>query len=316
MRSRPYAAVLAVSLVLGSAVGSHASSRGSGGICDAVASNDGKDVRLAVLSAFPAELRPLAEALSMRERVEIEGHPFYTGELGGMRVVISQTNIGMLNAASTTDLLLRSFDVAAIVFSGVAGSPHRIGDVTVPLQFKETATGVAYTAEPLMVALARKLKTVKLERCTDVPASGQHVCLRFRPRIFVGGVGESGDPFGTRPFQCQPDDSPVFGCDVGPLSRGAAQAQPVSDPVAQDMETAAVARVAQARGIPWLAFRGVSDGAGDPLGLPGFPAQFFAYYNLAAHNSAQGAMKLLSRVARVGGRRGGRAPLCRLASGN
>jgi adenosylhomocysteine nucleosidase len=302
-------------LVLGGACESRASSLGDAGICDAVAAHAGS-ARLGVLSAFPAELMPLAAALEMRERVEIGGHPFYTGELAGVRVVLSQTNIGMLNAASTTELLLANFDVAAIVFSGVAGSPHRIGDVTVPLQFRDTAAGLTYAAEPLMVALARKLKTVKLERCTDVPASGQHVCLRFRPRIFVGGLGESGDPFGAMPFQCQPGGNAVFGCDIGPLSTVAAQAMPVPDPVSQDMETAAVARVAQAHGIPWVAFRAVSDGPGDPLGLPGFPAQFFAYYNLAAHNAAQGAMKFLGRVGKVGGRRGGRAPLCRLASGN
>jgi adenosylhomocysteine nucleosidase len=305
-------AVALTALVLGVACESRASSLGDAGICDTLAAHDGS-ARLGVLSAFPAELHPLAAALAMRQRVEIGGHPFYTGELAGLRVVLSQTNIGMLNAASTTELLLANFDVAAIVFSGVAGSPHRIGDVTVPLEFRETSSGLVFTAEPLMVALARKLKTVKLERCTDVPASGQHVCLRFRPRIFVGGLGESGDPFGGRPFECQPDDNPVFGCDVGPLSTVAAQAKPVPDPVAQDMETAAVARVAQAHGIPWVAFRAVSDGPGDPLGLPGFPAQFFAYYNLAAHNAAQGTMKFLGRVARVAGRPGGRSRLCRLA---
>jgi nucleoside phosphorylase len=312
MRTHVAAIVLAL-LFSGAARESRASSLGDAGICDAVAAR-GDGARLGVLSAFPAELRPLAEALQMRERVEVDGHPFYTGELAGVRVVLSQTNIGMLNAASTSELLLANFDVAAVVFSGVAGSPHRIGDVTVPLQFRDTAADVTYAAEPRMVALARKLKTVKLERCTDVPATGQHVCLRFRPRIFVGGLGESGDPFGATPFECQPDGNAVFGCDIGPLSTIAARAMPVPDPVAQDMETAAVARVAQAHGIPWVAFRAVSDGPGDPLGLPGFPTQFFAYYNLAAHNAAEGAMKFLGRVGRIGNRKHSRARLCRPAA--
>jgi len=30
----------------------------------------------------------------------------------------------------------------------------------------------------------------------------------------------------------------------------------------------------------------VSDGGGDPLGLPGFPVQFFYYRQLAADNAA------------------------------
>jgi len=61
------------------------------------------------------------------------------------------------------------------------------------------------------------------------------------------------------------------------------------------METAAVAREAQGRGVPFIAFRAVSDGAGDPLGLPGFPTQFFAYYRLAAHNAAAATTAFVTR---------------------
>ena len=53
-----------------------------------------------------------------------------------------------------------------------------------------------------------------------------------------------------------------------------------------DMESAAVARAAAEHRVPYLAVRGVSDGAGDPLGDRGFPAQFFDYYRLAAFNAA------------------------------
>jgi len=54
--------------------------------------------------------------------------------------------------------------------------------------------------------------------------------------------------------------------------------------------------VASAHGVPFLIVRGVSDGAGDPLGLPGFPAQFFAYYRLAADNAATVVMRLLETL--------------------
>jgi adenosylhomocysteine nucleosidase len=302
--------LLALLALVALPLASRASSLSDAGICDTLAARTGT-ARIGMLSAFPAELRPLAEAVENRERVEIDGHPFYTGELSGVRVVLSQTNIGMLNAATTTESLLAHFDVAAIVFSGVAGSWHRIGDVAVALEFTDTAADLTYTPDPQLVALARKLKTVKLDRCTTVPATGQNVCMRHRPRIFVGGGGESGDPFGTVPFRCQPNNDDVFGCDIEDLAAVGIRAQAVEEPVAQDMETAAVARVAEAHGIPWVAFRGVSDGAGDPLDLGGFPGQFFAYYNLAAVNSAEGATKLLGRIARVASRR--RARLCRVA---
>ena len=64
-----------------------------------------------------------------------------------------------------------------------------------------------------------------------------------------------------------------------------------------DMETAAIARETAERGLPYIAFRAGSDGGGDPLGLPGFPAQFYAYYRLAARNAAAAAAAFLERLA-------------------
>ncbi len=51
---------------------------------------------------------------------------------------------------------------------------------------------------------------------------------------------------------------------------------------AVDQETAAAQAVADAHGVPFLGIRGMSDGPGDPLHLPGFPVQFFVYKQIAA----------------------------------
>jgi nucleoside phosphorylase len=67
--------------------------------------------------------------------------------------------------------------------------------------------------------------------------------------------------------------------------------------VAEDEETAAVDAVATAYHLPFLGFRAVSDGGGDPLGLPGFPFQFFYYRQLAADNAALVTRAFLSRWA-------------------
>jgi nucleoside phosphorylase len=67
--------------------------------------------------------------------------------------------------------------------------------------------------------------------------------------------------------------------------------------IVEDMETAAVAREAAARGLPFIGFRAVSDGVGDPLGLRGFPVQFFAYYRLAAQNAAAATIAVVERLA-------------------
>jgi nucleoside phosphorylase len=56
--------------------------------------------------------------------------------------------------------------------------------------------------------------------------------------------------------------------------------------VAGDEETAAAGQIAKDHATPFIAFRAISDGPGDPLMLPGFPAQFFVYKQLAADNAA------------------------------
>jgi hypothetical protein len=124
---------------------------------------------------------------------------------------------------------------------------------------------------------------------------GPIVCLAHEPALLAGGIGESGDPFIGMRFPCAPGGGEVFGCELPePTARTVGTSE---EPAAVDMETAAVARVATDHGISWVAFRATSDGAGDPLGLPGFPAQFFAYYPLAADNAAAAVEAFLARLA-------------------
>jgi hypothetical protein len=64
------------------------------------------------------------------------------------------------------------------------------------------------------------------------------------------------------------------------------------------METAAVAKLAAENHIPFLAFRAVSDGGGDPLiasAILGFPVQFLIYQQLAADNAGTIASEFLTR---------------------
>jgi len=271
------------------------------GLCDAITARDGASAYVAVLSAFPAELAAVLEQTTVQDRVPYDGRLIRIGEIGGVRVVVTLTEIGLVNAAATTEYLLAHYPIAAIVFSGVAGSFYQIADVTVAARFEETATGGVFDANPVLLALARRAaRHLDLERCT-VPANRtEMVCFPHKPRMRVGGTGQSADPFGGNPYKCNPATSdPVFGCDAPEPMPAAARRGKSNQPVAEDMETAAVARVATAHDVPWVGLRAVSDGAGDPLGLPGFPSQFFAYYPISAHNAAVGAAALLRRLAKI-----------------
>jgi len=265
----------------------------------------GTDQRfVAVLGAFPAELGALVDRAQIEEEIAIGDRVMRVGRLGGVRVVLGMTGIGLLNAQRTTRVVLDRFPVTGVIMSGVAGSPLRIGDVTVPRTW-ELNDGTTWECDGPWLSVAEQVEAanIPLERCTVVPATGQSVCLPHEPGVFVGGVGRSSDSYGDTPLGCNVGGNDVFGCDIVTAgSTSAARddgtfAGPQQDErVAGDQETAAVAREAIGRGLPFIAFRSVSDGAGDPLGLPGFPAQFFAYYRLAASTAAEAATAFLQRL--------------------
>jgi nucleoside phosphorylase len=274
--------------------------------------SDGPRGRVAVLSAFPAELTPLLEQATINETMVLGDRVFRVGVLAEIPVVLGLTGIGLVNAELTTQEILERFNVTGVVVSGVAGSSLRIGDVAVP-DVWTLIDDTTYTADRRWLELVDEIAVsdnVSLEQCTFVPfpVSQDPVCLVHKPVIVVGGVGQSSDPFFNRRFPCLPKGGDVFGCDVAfedaaSGTKGELQGMRASPllaaetPTVNDMETAAIAREVAVRGIPFIAFRAVSDGAGDPLGLPGFPVQFFVYYRLAARNAAATTLVFLERIA-------------------
>jgi nucleoside phosphorylase len=219
--------------------------------------------------------------------------------------------------------------ITGVVFSGVSGGKTYIGDVTVPDRWTMDGGTTWMRIDPRMLATARSVaRSITLARTTPSgdpacvgtdPTMVQSVSVAQQPRVILGGDGYSTDPFGGRRLPCFPGGGDVFGCDPclapnrqapDPADTAEATASFV-DPnffldyfqdqgspsdgshTAEDMETAAVAKVEAAHGVPFIAFRALSDGKGDPLQLRGFPAQFFVYKDLAAQNAGAVALAFL-----------------------
>jgi nucleoside phosphorylase len=220
--------------------------------------------------------------------------------------------------------------IGAVVFSGVAGGDY-IGNVTVPTRWTLDAGRHFLGVDPQMLAAARRVarQHVALEQkapagdpacgCVTNPDLVATVSVTHAPRIEVGGDGQTTDPFSGRALPCVPGGGDVLGCEPCPAQKNLARdaqgfgsgVAPFVDPafftgyfastatgpgtyVAEDEETAAVDAVASAHRVPFLGVRAVSDGGGDPLGLPGFPVQFFYYRQLAADNAAATTLAFLS----------------------
>lgn len=271
---------------------------------DAAAPDAGGGPFLAVFSAFPAETAPLVARATITSTTVANGKTFRVGTLGGVRVAIGLTGMGLSSATATAHALLAQLPITGVVFSGVAGSKSRIGDVAIPATWSLKTTGT-YATDAAWSKIAAGLVasgSLCLEKCTVVPATGLPVCLDHVPAAIVGGIGQSDDV--SAPVSCQSGGDDVFGCDLGAATSapgtcapmGAAGPDAGAAPIVNDNETAAVAAEAAARGLPFIAFRGVSDGSGDPLGLPGYPAQFFAYYRLAARNAAAVTIAFVAKL--------------------
>lgn len=269
--------------------------------------------RIAVVSAFPPEISILKGALEEAETRSVNGVEFALGRLEGRDVVLFLSGISVVNAAMTVQLALDRFDVERIVFSGIAGGVDpslNIGDVVIadrwgqylelllareveggwgkPPFFEypfanfgmmfprsvtvrrpgggEPETRFWFPVDESLLAAARAASSnAALERCAP-----DDTCLREPPRVVVGGPGVSGSAFvdnaAFREYVFE-----TFGARV------------------LDMESAAVAHVAYANGVPFLAVRSLSDLAG---GGPG-ENEIGVFFGLAADNAAAVVRALL-----------------------
>ena len=271
--------------------------------------------RIAVMSAFAPELTLLQDKLQQAETYTVNGVDFTTGTLQGKQVVLFLSGISMTNAAMNTQLALDRFKITHLVFSGIAGGVNpslNIGDVTVPQQWgqylevlmaRETAPGKFtppawmddvklpnynllhprpvgvrskgrsgeekkfwFEVDPRMLAIARDIQGTVLADCD--PAGK---CLGHKPKLVIGGNGVSGQAFMDN-ASFRDYTFSTFAANV------------------LDMESAATAMVAYSNGVPFIAFRSLSDLAGGGSG----ENEMETFMKLAANNAAKVLLTFLA----------------------
>src|SRR6476620_5309432 len=157
--------------------------------------------RTLVLTAFPAEADAILARTTLDENpaVVVNRRHFYLGALGGKKVIVAMTGIGMKNAADTTESALAHFTsesgvaVNAVVFAGVAGGHGRtqIGDVAIPSRWTSDAGATWHAVELEMLHAASEL-VVRLEstcRIRSPLVRRRIVNLDREPKLHVGGDG-------------------------------------------------------------------------------------------------------------------------------
>ncbi|MFD1786902.1 5'-methylthioadenosine/S-adenosylhomocysteine nucleosidase [Sphingomonas floccifaciens] len=223
-----------------------------------------------MLVAFPPEWAAMVPHVTVDGDHRLHGRRVIEGRFAGKPVILAQTGVSMVNAAMTTQALLDRFTVSRIVVSGVAGGldpSNSVGRVLAPArwgQALEVGMGRETPAGPVLPPLPG---------ATDLPPFGMMI-----PRdVIVGRDGEGERE--RRWFEVDADLLALArrledGHDLRVGGAGLSGAAFVDNAAYRDylfatfqaavvdMETTAVAQVAFANRVPFIAFRSLSDLAG------------------------------------------------------
>ncbi|UOQ45971.1 5'-methylthioadenosine/adenosylhomocysteine nucleosidase [Halobacillus salinarum] len=198
---------------------------------------------IGILGALEQEISYFLARMDIWRKQEIAKHNFYYGELENERIVLCQTGVGKVNAASISQILIDLYKVKAIIFTGTAGALDpdlNIGDIIVStdvIQFDVDFSPIgfplgmipylkrsAYVANPHLVKLALNTAT------------------KFPEQKVVKGRILTGDQFVT-------------------TNRVAEEIRKTFKGVSVEAEGAAVGQVCYLNNIPFVIIRAISDRA-------------------------------------------------------
>jgi adenosylhomocysteine nucleosidase len=201
----------------------------------------------AILSALAEEQSGLIACLQKPERVKHAGRDFWLGELHGHRVVLALSRIGKVAAATTATALIEAFGASRIVFTGVAGGLSAgicVGDLVVADAFVQHDMD----ASPLFPRYEMPLYQRAVFECDSIlTAALLQACHASGLGDVHLGLIASGDRFVSSANEAQALMQSLRAAGLNPM--------------AVEMEGAAVAQVCHDYAVPFAAVRTVSDRA-------------------------------------------------------
>ncbi|WP_235939105.1 5'-methylthioadenosine/adenosylhomocysteine nucleosidase [Schauerella aestuarii] len=242
---------------------------------------------LGIVAALHAEIAGLLEAMQARHVQRIGGRDYHRGMLDGRACVVVLARVGKVAAAATVVTLIHTFDVEAIVFTGVAGGIGpgvAIGDIVIGdvfMQHDMDASPLFPRHEIPLLALSRLPATPDLsDRMTacagaflthDMPtaitADDRSVFALRAPRVHRGLI-VSGD------------------CFVSGATHAAEILAALPDALCVEMEGGAVAQVCVEYGVPFTVVRTISDRADAQAAT-----DFMRFVNAVASAYASGVLR-------------------------
>ncbi|WP_028125226.1 5'-methylthioadenosine/adenosylhomocysteine nucleosidase [Eremococcus coleocola] len=197
---------------------------------------------IGIIGAMVEEIIRLKEAMAEIEIIELANKTFYKGKLAGKTIVLVESGIGKVNAALVTTLLLNHFPINLLINTGTAGSLDpavKLGDVVIAhsLTYHDVdVTGFGYERGQMAGMPSLYYPDSQLIRLSQAVVRGMGI------EPIVGQI-VSGDQF-INSIEKTQEIRASF-----PRAR------------ACEMESTAIAQVAQVLEVPFVIIRAISDNA-------------------------------------------------------
>ncbi|MGG3282676.1 5'-methylthioadenosine/adenosylhomocysteine nucleosidase [Paenibacillus solani] len=198
---------------------------------------------IGLIGAMDEEVELLLAQLENKETTVKAGVTYASGTIHGKRVVVCKSGVGKVNAAVTTQILIDTFGVSKVLFTGVAGALHpelNIGDIVI------SSSCMQHDMDVTPLGFARGM--IPYQEVSDFPADphlielAEEACKEQAAGHFIIGKVLSGDQFIASRETVQ-----TLYEDLG----GACA----------EMEGSAVAQVCYMNSVPYVVIRSMSDKA-------------------------------------------------------
>lgn len=90
--------------------------------------------RTAIIAAMQEEMQEIRKIMDNIQEKTIQGLMIYEGEINGLKVILTQSGVGKVNAARTTQIVIDHYPLKCIINVGSAGGLQenlKIGDIVI-----------------------------------------------------------------------------------------------------------------------------------------------------------------------------------------
>ena len=270
--------------------------------------------RIAIISAFGAEIVNLKGAAKIEKEEIFNGRTFVLCEIEGEKAVLFLSGVSMVNAAMTTQLAIDHFNITHILFSGIAGGVNpslNIGDVVVPTRWAEYQESLfaRKTKDGYDLGWHKKIYPgfgmmfpqpvdVTHDRLKKADAVEEKFWFDVDPELLTVAKKIQAIELLSQTDNVQLSHKPklvVGGTGVSGMTfvdnaEYRTWAFNTFNAECLDMESAAVAHIAYVNHIPFIAFRSLSDLAGGGEG----ENEIKTFFKLAADNAAHVLLRFIA----------------------